>query len=126
MKINLAGKLGCDIIYSLILKEVHIFENSQDLLYIILLFCVLWLTVFLCWLLYQASRVLRNANFIIENLTHKLELITEAVEFIKHKVDNVSSHMGVVSSTVAGLVEKFVVNKLSQKLEERVEKKKRK
>lgn len=102
------------------------FDTSQDLLYVILSFCVLWFTVFLCWLLYQAARVLRNANFIIENLTHKLELITEAVEFIKHKVDNVSGHMGVISSMFANLVEKFVVNKLSQKLEERVEKKRRK
>jgi len=102
------------------------FDTSQDLLYIILSFCVLWFTVFLCWLLYQATRVLRNANFIIENLTHKLELITEAVEFIKHKVDSVSSHMGTISGMFANLVEKFVVNKLSQKLEERVEKKKRK
>jgi uncharacterized protein YoxC len=98
------------------------FDTSRDLLYVVLSFCVLWFTVFLCWLLYQAARVLRNANRIIENVTHKLELITEAVEFIKHKVDNVSSHMGVVSSAIAGLVEKFVVNKLSQKLNERVEK----
>jgi len=62
----------------------------------------------------------------MENLTHKLELITEAVDFIKHKVDNVSNHMGAVSGMITNLVEKFVVNKLSQKLEERVEKKKRK
>ncbi len=101
------------------------FDTSRDLLYVVLSFSVLWFTVFLCWLLYQAARVLRNANQIMENLTHKLELITEAVEFMKHKVDSVSSHMGIVSSAVAGLVEKFVVNKLSQKLEERVEKKKR-
>jgi len=102
------------------------FDTSRDLLYVILSFCILWFTVFLCWLIYQAARVLRNANNIIESLSHKLELITEAVEFMKHKVDSLSGHMGVMSNMVAGFVERFVVNKLSQKLNEKVEKKKKK
>ena len=101
-------------------------ETSADLLYIVSAFSILWFTVFLCWLLYQAARVLRNANRIIENLTQKLELITDAVEFIRKKVDGLSSSMGVVSTMVANLVEKFVVNKLADKFEERGEKKKKK
>ena len=107
------------------IKERNMLENSKDLLYIILSLCILWLTVFLCWLLYQATRVLRNANRIIENITQKLELITDAVHFIKQKVDGLSSSMGILSSMIAGLVEKFVVNKLSAKLDERVSKKKK-
>lgn len=102
------------------------FDTSRDLLYVVLSFCILWFTVFLCWLIYQAARVLRNANNIIESLSHKLELITEAVEFMKHKVDSLSGHMGVVSNMVASLVEKFFVNKLSQKLQEKEGKKKKK
>jgi uncharacterized protein YoxC len=100
-------------------------DTSKDLLYIVLSLCILWFTVFLCWLLYQAARVLKNANEIIENLTHKLELITDAVHFIKGKVDNLSSSMGMVSTMITGLVEKFVVNKLSEKLEERVKTRKK-
>ena len=101
-------------------------ETSQDLLYVILSLCILWFTVFLCWLLYQAARVLRNANKIVENLMQKLELITDAVSFIKNKVDGLSNSMGTVTGMVAGLMEKFVVNKLSEKLEQRVAKKKKK
>ncbi|MFA4830876.1 MAG: hypothetical protein WC862_02460 [Patescibacteria group bacterium] len=98
------------------------FETSQDLLYIVLSLCILWFTVFLCWLLYQAARVLKNANAIIENLTHKLELIADAVEFMRQKVDNVSSHMGIVSKVATGLVDRFVLGKLSAKLEDKIEK----
>lgn len=101
-------------------------ETSKDLLYVILSLCILWFTVFLCWLLYQAARVLKNANKIAEDLMQKLELITDAVHFIKNKVDGLSSNMGAVSGMVAGLVERFVVNKLSEKLGERVSKKKKK
>lgn len=101
------------------------FETSKDLLYVVLSLSIVWFTVFLCWLLYQAARALRNANKIIENLMHKLELITDAVDFIRRKVDHMSSHVGTVSGVISNLMGKFVVNKLSDKLDEHLEKKKK-
>mgnify|MGYP001560257054 CR=1 FL=1 len=95
--------------------------SSQDLLNIVLALAILWFTVFLCWLLYQAGRVLRNANDIVESIAEKLELITEAIQFIKDKVDSMSSHMGVVGRMASGFVEKYVVQKLSKKLEDRID-----
>ncbi len=102
------------------------FETSQDLLYIVLSFSVLWFTVFLCWLLYQAARVLKNANDIIENVTAKLELIADAVEFIRGKVDTATNHMGSVSKFVSGTVGKVVMNKMSSAFEEKVKEKPKK
>ncbi|MBP7992638.1 MAG: hypothetical protein KAZ30_03195 [Candidatus Magasanikbacteria bacterium] len=104
--------------------------SSQDILYIVLSLCILWFTVFLCWLLYQAGRVLRNANKVVEGLMQQLELISSAVDFIRKKVDGLSSSMGVVSSLATGLVEKYIVGKFAQKTKdtderERVKKKKR-
>ncbi|EKD24509.1 MAG: hypothetical protein ACD_80C00225G0002 [uncultured bacterium (gcode 4)] len=98
------------------------FDTPQDLLYIVLSFCILWFTVFLCWLLYQAVRVLKNANEIIENVTNKLELISDAVEFIRKKVDNVSDHMGSVSKFFTGTIGAMVMNKLSSQLEKKLSK----
>ena len=91
-------------------------NSSQDLLYIVLALSILWFTIFLCWLLYQAARILKNANDIVESVTEKLELISEAVHFIRDKVDTMSSHMGVVGRLASGFVEKFVIGKLSDKL----------
>ncbi len=101
------------------------FNTSQDLLYIVLSLCIVWFTVFLCWLLYQAARTLKNANKIIENVSNKLELISDAVTFMKGKVDHLSSGMGMVSGMITTLVEKFVVNKLSSTLEKRSAEKRR-
>jgi len=95
-------------------------NSSQDLLLIILSFCVLWFTVFLCWLLYQAAKVLRNANNIIENVTAKLELISDAVHYIQDKIDGISSNVGVVGKMASGLFEKLVIGKLSSKFEEKL------
>lgn len=99
------------------------FNTSQDIFYIALSLSVLWFTVFLCWLLYQAARVLKNANDIIENLSQKLELIVDAIEFIKDKVEKLSGTMGMVHGMLGGVVEKFVMGKITKKFEERVEEK---
>jgi len=94
-------------------------ETSQDIFYIVLSFSVIWFTVFLCWLLYQAARFLRNANDIVESIDEKMEIITEAVQFIRERVDKATGHMGTVSKMVSKLVEKFVVGKLAEKFEEK-------
>ena len=89
-------------------------NTSLDLFYIVLALCIVWITIFLCYLMYHAGRVLRNANKIVESLMDKLELISQAVNFIQQKVDGLSGHMGKVSGMVAGLVEKMIMNKLEK------------
>ena len=102
------------------------FETSKDLLFVVLSLSIFWFTIFLCWLLYQAARTLRNINRISEMLIEKLELISEAVTFMRDRVDHLSSKMGVVSSMLSGLVEKFIVGKLADKLDDRMAAKKKK
>lgn len=101
-------------------------DSSQQLLYIILSICVLWFTLFLCWLLYQAARVLQNANRIIEDVMKKLELIVDAVHFIREKVDGLSSGMNAVTAYVSSLVGKAVVGSLSKTMASRSKKRKEK
>ena len=107
-------------------KGDFMFETSRDLLFVVLSLCIVWFSVFLCWLLYQAGRVLKNINDIVESTTQKLEMITDAVYFIRDKVDNLSGKMGVISTLMTGMVEKFVVNKISDTLDSRVSKKNKK
>lgn len=99
-------------------------SSSKDLLFFVLSICAVWLTVFLCWLLYQAIRFLKNANEIVETVTHKLEMINDAVQFMRDKVDGVSKQMGSLSGMLGGIIEKFVLSKLSSKLEDRMNDKK--
>lgn len=103
-------------------------NSLQQLLYLVLSICVVWATVFLCWLLYQAAKVLKNTNKIMDSVVQKLEYISDAVSFMQNKMDHVSKHMSSMTGLLGGMVEKFVVskitNKLSDKLEARSEKKK--
>jgi predicted PurR-regulated permease PerM len=101
-------------------------QSSQDLLFVVLSISVLWFTVFLCWLLYQAANVLKNANNIIENLMAKLEIITDAVHYIQDKMDGIAGNMGVISKLASGWLEKIITAKISGKLEEKIKDTKKK
>ena len=99
--------------------------TSQDLLYIVLALCIMWFTVFLCWLLYQAGAMLRNVNRMVEHLLHKLELIADAMHFIRGKMDGMSTSMSAVSVMLGRLVEKFVAGAISNSLHKHSFKKKK-
>jgi len=89
-------------------------ESSQDLFYIVLSVAVLWFTVFLCFFLYQVARVIKNANKVMETVTEKLELINDAVSMVRGSMDGLTSKMGLVSTMLAGLVEKIIIGKISK------------
>lgn len=99
-------------------QGVRMDGNSQDLLYIVLSICIVWFTVFLCWLLYQAARVLRNANRIVENITDKLEIISEAVGYMRDKMEGISTNMGSMGRLVTNIVERFIIGKIQDKFTE--------
>ena len=89
------------------------FSTSQDLLYVATSVSVLWLTIFLCWLLYQAARVLQNTNRVMDNINKKAEIIIDAVEFVRKKVDGVSDRFGSLAGIVSMVLERFIAAKLS-------------
>lgn len=100
------------------------FSSGQDLLYIVLSLCILWFTIFLCWLLYQAARVLRNANRMVEHALQKLELIADAMKFVRERVEKITGSMGTITNLVANLVEKLVVGTIAKKMDQRIKKRK--
>ncbi len=96
-------------------------NSLEQLLYLVLSICVVWATVFLCWLLYQAGKVLKNTNKIMDSVIQKLEYISDAVSYMQQKMDHVSKHMGSMTGLLGGMVEKFVVSKISNKLNDKLE-----
>jgi hypothetical protein len=95
--------------------------SSQDIFYLVTSLSIAFVSVFLCWTLFQAGKILKNVNKIMDSVLIKLEYISEMVTFMRDKVDNVSKHMGTMSGLLGGMVEKFVVGKLTSKLSEKME-----
>lgn len=89
------------------------FETSLDILYIVLSISILLVGIFLSWFLFRAIVLLKNFNIIVESLAYKLELVVDAIDFIRKRVEHLTNSMNSVSGMIASLVEKFIVNKIS-------------
>lgn len=87
------------------------FDTSKDILYLVISFCVLWTTVFLCWMFYYVMRLLRNANQITEEFRVRLQALTEAINYVRGKVEHMSGLMTVITDGAGGLVKKIIANK---------------
>ncbi len=88
------------------------FETSKDILYIVISFCIIWITIFLCWTFYYLARILKNANQIVEEFRVRLQALTDMVDQVKHKVENISQLMTLASTGVAGFVKKCAEKKV--------------
>jgi len=86
-------------------------ESSKDILYLVISFCVLWVTVFLCWMFYYVTKILRNTSRIVEEFRLRLQSLTEAIHYIRGKVEHISGLLTMASGGVAGLVQKAVARK---------------
>lgn len=92
-------------------------ESSKDVLYLVISLCVLWVTVFLCWVFYYVMRLLRNANEIVEEFRLRLQALTDAIHYIRGKVEHISDFMTMAGSGVSGLVKKVVTRKAGEWLD---------
>lgn len=90
------------------------FGSSKDILYLVISFCVLWTTVFLCWMFYYVMRLLRNTNQIVEEFRVRLQSLTEAINYVRGKVEHMSSLMNAVTSGVGGVVKDMVSKKAKE------------
>jgi hypothetical protein len=61
-------------------------ETSKDLLFVILAFCFLWLTVFMCWALYYIVVMLKNFSRMTISVREKLESGSNHVAVIAESV----------------------------------------
>jgi len=86
------------------------FETSKDLLYIILAFCILWFTAFICWALYYIISVMRSVAKITDSAKKKMEMIDDILKLVKDKLDKGSNHMSILADSAIKLVG-FVMEK---------------
>ena len=86
-------------------------ETSKDILFLVIAFCILWVTVFLCWMFYYVTRILRNANGIAEEFRSRLQMLTEAINYVRGKVENIHSLLGMAGGGMAGMVKNMVSKK---------------
>lgn len=84
------------------------FETSKDLFFIVLSFCVLWLTVFICWMLYYVAMLLKQGYDMTRRFQSLVEKISGIVDVAKGKFEKSTSHLGILADSVGQLVKFFI------------------
>jgi hypothetical protein len=61
--------------------------GTQDILFIVLAFCALWFTLFLCWLMYQVAMLVKRLHGLVDDVKVKLAELEESIGGMKRKFD---------------------------------------
>ncbi|MFA5061716.1 MAG: hypothetical protein WC526_01045 [Patescibacteria group bacterium] len=89
-------------------------ETSKDILYLVIAFCVLWLTVFLCWTFFYVVKILKNTNRVVEEFRSRLQLLTETINYVRGKVESIHALIGLAGGNVANAVKNIVSKKAKE------------
>ena len=100
-------------------------QTSQDLLLISLSLAVIWLTVFLCVVLYYLAMLLKEGYKIFEGWRKRMTRIDEILDLIKEKIGRTTSSLVLIAEGVKQAIE-FLAKRQGEKRERKEEKESKK
>jgi hypothetical protein len=87
------------------------FETTKDILYIVVAFCSLWVTIFLCWVIYYIAMILKQAYGMTKEVKEKMEKIDESIRGILEKLEHSSAYLALIADGARCLVKHFMEKK---------------
>mgnify|MGYP001587390991 CR=1 FL=1 len=84
---------------------MNLLDGSQDLLNIVLSFCVLWLTIFIAWFIYYLAMTMRQIFMTVKETRRKINKIDEAIKAFKEKIEHSTSYLLLIGEGIKKLVE---------------------
>jgi hypothetical protein len=82
--------------------------TSTDLLLVVIAFCILWLTVFICWSMYYVVMMLKNFSKMTISVREKLEIVDKILKLVHEKLEAGSNHMALITDTVIKMAGYFM------------------
>ncbi len=79
-------------------------ESSKDLLFVVLAFCVLWLTVFLSWLLYYIIAIVRDTESLIRQVRGAVEKVDSLAHAVHEKMERSAASLTLIAQAVKELI----------------------
>lgn len=98
----IANQLVILIIFKL---KFMFLESSKDLLYVVIAFCVLWLTIFIAWVIYYLAMIMRQVYQVIKEMRERINKVDEIIKALKEKIEHSASYLVLISDGVKKLVE---------------------
>lgn len=82
-----------------------IFTYSQDILYLVLAFCILWLTVFLVWFVYYLIATIRQVHHLTRDFKRRFDQVDSLIQAAKDKIERSASYLSIIVDGVKKIVE---------------------
>lgn len=79
-------------------------ETSKDLLFVVLAFCILWITVFVSWLLYYFIMIVRDTKALVSQVRGAVEKIEELTRVAHDKMERSAASFTLVAQAVKELI----------------------
>jgi len=100
-------------------------ETSKDVLYIVLSLCALWLTVFLCWVIYYVAMLLKQVYDLTKGARQTLVKFEALVDSAKSKLEHSGSHLMLLVESVGQLAQYVIKRRASAEPEAKSKKSKK-
>ncbi|MBU0648874.1 hypothetical protein KJ969_02120 [Patescibacteria group bacterium] len=91
------------------------FESTKDILYIVIAFCALWVTIFLCWVIYYVAMILKQAYGMTNEFKERVAGIDEAIRGILEKIEHSSAYLALIADGAKYLIRHFTEKKESKR-----------
>jgi hypothetical protein len=79
-------------------------NNSIDLLRIVIAFCLLWFTIFICWWLFYAIMIIRNVYVVTHSIKKKLKVIDEISKQAKDKFQKTAEYIDLAATGIGKII----------------------
>jgi len=79
-------------------------ETSKDLLFVVLAFCILWVTVFVSWLLYYFIMIVRDTKALVHQVRSAVEKIEELTRAAHEKMERSAASFTLIGQAVKELI----------------------
>lgn len=103
---------------------MYLLQDSKDLLYITIAFCVLFLSFFLVWLTYYLTMIVRQVYIIFKEVREKFQKLNDVIKEFKEKFDHSASYLALINEGIKKITK--VVKNHSGKVGKKAVKKKKK
>lgn len=81
--------------------------ETQDILYIVLAFCALWITLFICWFVYQVASIIKNVNDVLKDVRYQIEKVEQVLNGIKAKFETGTGHLSSLAEDIKKATSKW-------------------
>lgn len=84
---------------------MELIQTSKDLLYVIISFCILLVSVFFSWLLFYFAMIAKQLYDLIKGVRDRIKKVDDTIDAFREKIEHSTSYLLLIGEGIKKLVE---------------------